>query len=128
MEVAVHAFVVTWYLFFLRSSSSDVEDMFDIDDDWAIYRKTVTITHHVVWLMSHAERLDIRTLQLYHQMEKTTCRSYRWSSRNFSRTTTFGIEQTHAALSSQRSAFLSAFRPQYLDSDVEGVFPISHET
>jgi len=34
---------------------------------------------------------------------------------------TFGIEQTHAALSSQRSAFLSAFRPQYIDGDVEGM-------
>jgi actin-related protein 5 len=37
----------------------------------------------------------------------------------------FGIEQTHAALSSQRSAFMSAFRPQYIDGDVEGVLPIS---
>lgn len=33
---------------------------------------------------------------------------------------TFGIEQTHSALSSQRSAFMSAFRPQYVDGDVEG--------
>ena len=33
----------------------------------------------------------------------------------------FGIEQTHAALSSQRSAFMSAFRPQYIDGDVEGM-------
>lgn len=35
---------------------------------------------------------------------------------------TFGVEQTHAALSSQRSAFMSAFRPQYVDGDVEGMF------
>ena len=34
---------------------------------------------------------------------------------------TFGIEQTHAALTSQRSAFMSAFRPQYIDGDVEGM-------
>jgi hypothetical protein len=33
----------------------------------------------------------------------------------------FGVEQTHAALSSQRSAFLSAFRPQYVDGNVEGM-------
>ena len=32
------------------------------------------------------------------------------------------FEQTHAALSSQRSAFMSAFRPQYVDGDVEGMF------
>ncbi len=33
----------------------------------------------------------------------------------------FGIDQTHAALSSQRSAFMSAFRPQYVDGDVAGM-------
>ena len=39
---------------------------------------------------------------------------------------TFGIEQTHAALSSQRSAFMSAFRPQYVDGDVEGMLACPH--
>jgi actin-related protein 5 len=39
---------------------------------------------------------------------------------------TFGVDQTHAALSSQRSAFLSAFRPQYIDGDVQGAIPCPH--
>jgi len=47
--------------------------MFGADDeDWAIYRKIVTITHHAVSWMSRAELLDIRTPQLYHQTKKTT--------------------------------------------------------
>ncbi len=33
---------------------------------------------------------------------------------------TFTTEHTHAALSSQRSALMSAFRPQYEEGDVEG--------
>jgi len=33
----------------------------------------------------------------------------------------FGIEQTYVALFSQRSAFMSAFRPQYVDGDVAGI-------
>jgi actin-related protein 5 len=36
---------------------------------------------------------------------------------------TFGVEQTHAAISSQRSAFMSGFRPQYIDGDAEGLPP-----
>jgi hypothetical protein len=74
--------------FFVRSSFSVVEDMFGADDeDWAIYRKIVTIASYVVWLMSRAELLDIRAPQLYHQTKKTTSRSYRQSSRSFSRMT-----------------------------------------
>ena len=38
---------------------------------------------------------------------------------------TFGVEQTHAALSSQGSAFMSAFRPQYVDGDVQGMLGLS---
>jgi hypothetical protein len=74
--------------FFVRSSFSGVEDMFGADDeDWAIYRKIVTITYHVVSLMSCAELLDIRAPQLYHQTKKMTSRSYRQWSRSFSRMT-----------------------------------------
>ena len=33
---------------------------------------------------------------------------------------TFTQEHTHASLSAQRSALLSAFKPQYDDTDIEG--------
>jgi actin-related protein 5 len=36
---------------------------------------------------------------------------------------TFTLEQTHAAISSQRSAFMSAFKPVYDSENVEGLFP-----
>ena len=34
---------------------------------------------------------------------------------------TFTTEHTHAALSSQRSALMSAFRPQYEEGDIAGL-------
>lgn len=36
---------------------------------------------------------------------------------------TFTMEHTHASLTSQRSALMVAFRPQYDEGDVEGKFP-----
>ena len=36
---------------------------------------------------------------------------------------TFTVEDTHAALTSQRSALMSAFRPQYDESDTAGKSP-----
>ncbi|KAH9977560.1 actin-like ATPase domain-containing protein [Russula compacta] len=78
------------------------EDTFGADDeDWAIYRKINTAA------VSSDEEEDFTQLQTVEQKLLT-------------HDPTFGIEQTHAALSSQRSAFMSAFRPQYIDGDVEG--------
>ncbi|KAH9005775.1 chromatin remodeling complex subunit [Lactarius hatsudake] len=78
------------------------EDMFGADDeDWAIYRKINTAA------VSSDEEDDITQLQVVEHKLLT-------------HDPTFGIDQTHAALSSQRSAFMSAFRPQYVDGDVEG--------
>ncbi|KAH9075584.1 chromatin remodeling complex subunit [Lactarius deliciosus] len=78
------------------------EDMFGADDDdWAIYRKINTSA------VSSDEEDDITQLQVVEHKLLT-------------HDPTFGIDQTHAALSSQRSAFMSAFRPQYVDGDVEG--------
>ncbi|KAI9436991.1 chromatin remodeling complex subunit [Lactarius indigo] len=78
------------------------EDMFGADDeDWAIYRKINTAA------VSSDEEDDITQLQAVEHKLLT-------------HDPTFGIDQTHAALSSQRSAFMSAFRPQYVDGDVEG--------
>jgi actin-related protein 5 len=78
------------------------EDMFGADDeDWAIYRKINTAA------ASSDEEDDFTQLQTVEQ-------------KLLIHDPTFGIEQTHAALASQRSAFMSAFRPQYIDGDVEG--------
>lgn len=78
------------------------EDMFGADDeDWAIYRKINTAA------VSSDEEDDTTQLQVVEHKLLT-------------HDPTFGIDQTHAALSSQRSAFMSAFRPQYVDGDVEG--------
>ncbi|KAH9036638.1 hypothetical protein EDB85DRAFT_1939591 [Lactarius pseudohatsudake] len=78
------------------------EDMFGADDeDWAIYRKINTAA------VSSDEEDDITQLQVVEHKLLT-------------HDPTFGIDQTHAAISSQRSAFMSAFRPQYVDGDVEG--------
>lgn len=79
------------------------EDMFGADDgDWAIYRKIQN-----TGAPSSDEEDDLTQLQTV-------------ENKLLTHDPTFGIEQTHAALSSQRSAFLSAFRPQYIDGDVEG--------
>ncbi|KAI0286426.1 actin-like ATPase domain-containing protein [Russula brevipes] len=78
------------------------EDTFGADDeDWAIYRKINTAA------VSSDEEDDMTQLQAVEQKLLT-------------HDPMFGIDQTHAALSSQRSAFMSAFRPQYIDGDVEG--------
>ncbi|KAN0138657.1 hypothetical protein V8E53_003645 [Lactarius tabidus] len=79
------------------------EDMFGADDgDWAIYRKIQN-----TGAPSSDEEDDLTQLQTV-------------ENKLLTHDPTFGIEQTHAALSSQRSAFMSAFRPQYIDGDVEG--------
>ncbi|KAI0056771.1 actin-like ATPase domain-containing protein [Artomyces pyxidatus] len=78
------------------------EDMFGADDaDWAIYRKINT------GAPSSDEEDDLLQLQTVEQ-------------KLLMHDPTFGDEHTHAAMTSQRSAFMSAFRPQYEDGDVEG--------
>ncbi|KAL6305640.1 actin-like protein Arp5p [Sparassis latifolia] len=78
------------------------EDMFGANDsDWAIYRQINNAG------ASSDEEEDIINLQAVEQ-----------KLLNFD--PTFTSEHTHAALSSQRSALMSAFRPQYEEGDVEG--------
>ncbi|THH17202.1 hypothetical protein EW146_g3566 [Bondarzewia mesenterica] len=78
------------------------EDTFGADDaDWAIYRKINTTAP------SSDEEDDLVQLQTVEQKLLTY-------------DPTFGVEHTHAAISSQRSALISAFRPQYEAGDVEG--------
>ncbi|KAJ3556891.1 hypothetical protein NM688_g1772 [Phlebia brevispora] len=78
------------------------EDTFGADDaDWAIYRKINLAAE------SSDEEEDLMTLQSLEQ-------------KLLLHDPTFTIEDTHAALSSQRSALMSAFRPQYDDGDMAG--------
>ncbi|KAI0089829.1 actin-like protein Arp5p [Irpex rosettiformis] len=86
------------------------EDTFGADDaDWAIYRK---IASELTSLKSNTvdssdEEEDLLNLQTVEQKLLTHDPS-------------FTEEHTHASLTSQRSALLSAFRPQYDEGDVEG--------
>ncbi|KAH9949526.1 actin-like ATPase domain-containing protein [Amylocystis lapponica] len=78
------------------------EDMFGADDaDWAIYRKINTAA------ASEDEEDDMLNLLAVEQKLLTYDPS-------------FTIEHTHASLASQRSALISAFRPQYEEGDAEG--------
>ncbi|KAI0809036.1 actin-like protein Arp5p [Irpex lacteus] len=78
------------------------EDTFGADDaDWAIYRKINNAGD------SSDEEEDLLNLQTVEQKLLTYDPS-------------FTEEHTHASLTSQRSALLSAFRPQYDETDVEG--------
>ncbi|KAI1785574.1 actin-like ATPase domain-containing protein [Ganoderma leucocontextum] len=78
------------------------EDTFGADDaDWAIYRKINTAAG------SSDEEDDFASLQAIEQ-------------KLLAYDPTFTEEHTHAALSSQRSALMSAFRPQYEEGDVQG--------
>ncbi|KAI0048851.1 actin-like ATPase domain-containing protein [Auriscalpium vulgare] len=79
------------------------EDTFGADDaDWAIYRKINTAA------VSSDEEDDLVQLQAI-------------ENKLLSHDPTFSAEQTHAALTSQRSALISSYRPQYEDGDVEGL-------
>ncbi|CAL1697345.1 unnamed protein product [Somion occarium] len=78
------------------------EDMFGADDaDWQIYRKINTTAP------SSDEEDDYANLQTVEQ-------------KLLAYDPTFTAEHTHASLSSQRSALMQAFRPEYAEGDVEG--------
>ncbi|KAI0079049.1 actin-like protein Arp5p [Panus rudis PR-1116 ss-1] len=78
------------------------EDMFGADDaDWQIYRKINTAA------VSSDEEEDLANLQTVEQ-------------KLLAHDPTFTTEHTHASLSTQRSALMSAFRPTYEEGDVEG--------
>lgn len=78
------------------------EDMFGADDaDWAIYRK-INIA-----APSSDEEDDIAQLQAIEQKLLTYDPS-------------FTVRHTHASITTQRSALVSAFRPTYDEGDVEG--------
>ncbi|KAK0495431.1 chromatin remodeling complex subunit [Armillaria luteobubalina] len=78
------------------------EDTFGADDaDWAIYRKINTAAP------SSDEEEDIAQLQLIEQKLLT-------------HDPTFTAQHTHASITAQRSALLTAFKPVYEEGDVEG--------
>ncbi|KAH7911817.1 hypothetical protein BJ138DRAFT_1135143 [Hygrophoropsis aurantiaca] len=78
------------------------EDMFGADDeDWAIYRKINTAAQ------SSDEEEEFNQLQIIEQKLLTYDPA-------------FTTQHTHASITSQRSALITAFRPQYEEGDVEG--------
>ncbi|THU89436.1 actin-like ATPase domain-containing protein [Dendrothele bispora CBS 962.96] len=80
------------------------EDMFGADDaDWAIYRKINTRAMSE----SSDEEDDLEKLAQIEQKLLT-------------HDPEFTMEDTHASLSSQKSAILEAFRPAYPEGDIEG--------
>ncbi|KIY64588.1 chromatin remodeling complex subunit [Cylindrobasidium torrendii FP15055 ss-10] len=86
------------------------EDSFGADDaDWAIYRKINTDAP------SDDEEDDLARLSTI-------------EDKLLLHDPTFSLEETHAALSNQRSALLSAFKPTYPDTDMEGSMRIHLST
>ncbi|KAG6874163.1 hypothetical protein C0995_005581 [Termitomyces sp. Mi166 len=78
------------------------EDMFGADDaDWAIYRKINTAAP------SSDEEEDLNQLAIV-------------ESKLLAHDPTFTHKETHASITSQRSALISAFRPIYEEGDIEG--------
>ncbi|KAF5382806.1 hypothetical protein D9757_007261 [Collybiopsis confluens] len=87
-------------LFFPDNSST--EDTFGADDaDWAIYRKIN------IGQASSDEDEDLAQLQVIEQ-------------KLLMHDPTFTIEETHASITSQRSALLNAFKPMYEEGDIAG--------
>ncbi|KZT24689.1 actin-like protein Arp5p [Neolentinus lepideus HHB14362 ss-1] len=85
-----------------KRRKAGAEDMFGADDaDWAIYRQINTAA------ASSDEEEDLNQL---HAIEQKL----------LMHDPTFTTEDTHASISSQRSALLSAFKPIYDEGDLEG--------
>ncbi|KAF8554536.1 actin-like ATPase domain-containing protein [Imleria badia] len=85
-----------------KKRKAGAEDMFGADDeDWAIYRKINTAAP------SSDEEDNYNQLQII-------------ESKLLQYDPTFTTQHTHASLSSQRSALLSAFRPLYEEGDIAG--------
>jgi actin-related protein 5 len=80
------------------------EDLFGADDaDWNIYLKINTAA------ASSDEEEDMAQLQAVEQ-------------KLLIHDPTFTVEQTHASITNQKSALMTAFRPIYGDGDVEGCY------
>ncbi|KDQ54977.1 hypothetical protein JAAARDRAFT_693616 [Jaapia argillacea MUCL 33604] len=86
------------------------EDMFGADDaDWAIYRQIVIFG-----------KLDSNTAAGSSDEEEDMNQLRAIEEKLLAHDPSFTPEHTHASISSQRSALLSAFRPQYEEGDLEG--------
>ncbi|OJA15150.1 hypothetical protein AZE42_04698 [Rhizopogon vesiculosus] len=86
------------------------EDMFGADDeDWQIYRKLNTAA------VSSDEEEEFNQLQII-------------ENKLLMHDPTFTMLHTHASITSQKSALISAFRPQYEEGDLEGMARIHLNT
>jgi actin-related protein 5 len=95
------------------------EDMFGADDaDWAIYRKIVRLSSNL--LTTHTKSSSQNTTNVSSDEEDDLSQLQLIEQKLLTHDPTFTIDQTHAALSTQRSALLTAFKPCYEDGDVRG--------
>lgn len=85
-----------------KKRKAGAEDMFGADDeDWQIYRKLNTAA------VSSDEEEEFNQLRII-------------ESKLLMHDPTFTAQHTHASITSQRSALISAFRPQYEEGNIEG--------
>lgn len=85
-----------------KKRKAGAEDMFGADDeDWQIYRKLNAAA------VSSDEEEEFNQLRII-------------ESKLLMHDPTFTAQHTHASITSQRSALMSAFRPQYEEGDIEG--------
>lgn len=101
--------------------------MFGADDaDWAIYRKIVSEFSALRDLLQLTPSPSKNTAAPSSDEEEDLVQLHSIEHKLLSHDPTFTDEHTHASLSSQRSALISAFRPQYEEGDVEGMTRDAH--
>ena len=95
--------------------------MFGADDaDWAIYRKIVSD-----WFLCIEDRVfnvPQNTAAVSSDEEEDLANLQAVEQKLLAYDPSFTKEDTHASLTSQRSALMSAFRPQYEEGDVQGQY------
>lgn len=95
--------------------------MFGADDaDWAIYRKIVCKLCCYSLLFTDYIFLTSQNTAAESDEEEDLVQLQTIENKLLAHDPTFTLQHTHASIASQRSALISAFRPQYEEGDVEG--------
>lgn len=86
------------------------------DDDWAIYRKIVRLyLYNLLYINFYSQNTAAESDE-----EEDMAQLQAVEHKLLAHDPTFTHQQTHASITTQRSALISAFRPQYEEGDVEG--------
>ena len=110
----------------LRATASLVDpssdDMFGADDaDWAIYRKIVRWFRFIHASPSISPALVQNTTGQSSDEEEELQQLQAVEQKLLTHDPTFTIEDTHAYISTKRSALISAFKPVYNEGDPAGM-------